>query len=152
MFHPVFEENCLSFSQAMFLSVTSRDGEVCSVNVPADMEVENVKVLISSEFPSVANKAFDLLVDGRKLDDGKKTLQQYGIKEGDMLYAVTVLPPTLSPQQVGGPLVSILPFVSFINTFSRGSFQSCSWMYLLCTSSIMYVSLTFHLYFTFLKS
>ncbi len=68
----------------MHVTITTLNDEIFSLEVSEDLELENFKALCEFETGIVSNE-IAILWNGRPLQDEKKTLNQYGIKNGDVL-------------------------------------------------------------------
>jgi len=68
----------------MQVTVTTLMGEVFSLEVPEDLELENFKAFCEAE-SSVPAKEMVIMFNGAVLKDDKKTLKEHGVKNGDMV-------------------------------------------------------------------
>ena len=68
----------------MHLTVTSNDS-VFPLEVPPDLELRDFKAFCEAQ-SGIPAKEIVILFNGRNLDDDKKALNAYGIKDGDMVY------------------------------------------------------------------
>ncbi|XP_059469573.1 protein DDI1 homolog 2 isoform X2 [Neocloeon triangulifer] len=68
----------------MNITVASLSDQVFPLNVSEDLELENLKAFCEVESGVPAHE-IQLSFNGMPLTDNKKTLKEYGIKEGDML-------------------------------------------------------------------
>lgn len=68
----------------MQITVTTLSGNVFSLEVPDDLELENFKAFCEAE-SGLACKDMVILYNGAPLTDDKKTLKDYGISNGDMV-------------------------------------------------------------------
>jgi len=73
----------------MNISVCSLSDQVFALNVSEDLELENLKAFCEVESGVPAHQ-IQLSFNGLPLTDLKKTLRDYGIKDGDMLIMQTV--------------------------------------------------------------
>lgn len=69
----------------MKLTFTTIDGKLFTLDVPNDLELENLKAYCEAECEIPAEE-ITLLVNGNPLTDSKKTVEQYCINDGDMLF------------------------------------------------------------------
>ncbi len=70
-------------SAIMQITVTAGE-QVFTVEVPPDMEIENVKALCEAE-SGIAMAEMVLLLDGKALSDDKQTAVAAGLKDGEMV-------------------------------------------------------------------
>uniref|UniRef100_A0A2P2I187 Protein DDI1 homolog 2 n=2 Tax=Hirondellea gigas TaxID=1518452 RepID=A0A2P2I187_9CRUS len=70
----------------MLLSVTT-DSDSCSLEVSGDLELENFKALCEAEI-NVSSSSMTVIVNGIPLVDDKKSLDQLGVKDGDLVMIV----------------------------------------------------------------
>jgi len=68
----------------MKITLTTEDGSFFSLDVSGDLELENFHALLEFESEIPAAQVI-VSFEGRELKDLKKTLVDYGVKEGDML-------------------------------------------------------------------
>ena len=68
----------------MHLTVTSNDN-VFPLEVPPDLELRDFKAFCEAQ-SGIPSKEIVILFNGRNLDDENKSLDAYGIKNGDMVY------------------------------------------------------------------
>ena len=68
----------------MQVTVTTLSGDVFPLEVPDDLELENFKAFCEAESQIQASQMV-ILFNGRPLLDDKKSLKDYGIKNGDMV-------------------------------------------------------------------
>lgn len=69
----------------MHLTVTSVSTDaVFALDITEDMEIENVKAFCEAE-SSIPAKDITLLFNGKTLSEDKKSIADYGIKDGDMI-------------------------------------------------------------------
>ena len=68
----------------MQVTVTTLSGDVFPLEVPDDLELENFKAFCEAESQIQANQMI-ILFNGRPLLEDKKSLKDYGIKNGDMV-------------------------------------------------------------------
>uniref|UniRef100_A0A914URM6 Ubiquitin-like domain-containing protein n=1 Tax=Plectus sambesii TaxID=2011161 RepID=A0A914URM6_9BILA len=92
----------------MQLTVTTVNGDVFTVEVAQDMEVENLLALCQVEVPSLANVPAErllLLHNGRTLNKGgqdlKKTIQEIALSDNDMVL-VSAASANTAPAGAGG--------------------------------------------------
>ena len=89
----------------MQITVTTLRGEVFSLEVPEDLELENFKAFCEAE-SGLASKEMIILYNGLPLLDDKKPMKEYGVKNGDMVVMEKVrkeMPkPAAAPQGAGG--------------------------------------------------
>ncbi len=87
----------------MQVTVTTLTGNVFSLDIPDDLELENFKAFCEAEsgFPV---KEIVILYEGKPLLDDKKPIREYGIKNGDMvvLERVAKRPAANAPAAAGG--------------------------------------------------
>ena len=68
----------------MQVTVTTLMGDVFSLEVPEDLELENFKAFCEAE-SGVAAKEMVIMFNGAVLKDDKKPLKEHGVKNGDMV-------------------------------------------------------------------
>ncbi|KAK6175362.1 hypothetical protein SNE40_013842 [Patella caerulea] len=68
----------------MQLTITTLTDQIFTLEVSEDLELENFKALCEFE-TGISSHEIAILWNGRPLQDNKKTLQQYGISNGEML-------------------------------------------------------------------
>ena len=68
----------------MQVTVTTLMGDVFSLEVPEDLELENFKAFCEAE-SGVPAKEMVIMFNGAVLKDDKKPLKEYGVKNGDMI-------------------------------------------------------------------
>ena len=68
----------------MKLTVTNFTGDIFSLDVSADIEVENLCALCEFETKVPASQIV-LVWNGRRLEDKGKPINSYGVKDGDVL-------------------------------------------------------------------
>lgn len=68
----------------MQLTVTTLSDQMFSLDVSDDLELENFKALCEFE-TEIPSSEIAILWNGRPLHDNKRTLKDYGIKNGDVL-------------------------------------------------------------------
>ena len=68
----------------MKVTVTTPTDSIFTLEVNDDMELENFKALLEFE-SGVATNQMALFWNGAPLADGKKSLKDYGINDGDVL-------------------------------------------------------------------
>ena len=68
----------------MKLTLTTLTDLVFTLEVNEEMEIENLKALCSLE-TNISVESMTIFYNGNQLSDGKKTISQFGIKDGDML-------------------------------------------------------------------
>lgn len=68
----------------MKITVTTLADEIFSLEVNEDMELENFKALLEFE-SGVPTTEMTILFSGRPLQDNKKKLSDYGVKDGEIL-------------------------------------------------------------------
>ncbi len=71
----------------MQLTVTTGGDDMFQVDVSGEIEVENMKALLESE-SGVPAAEITLYLDGKLLHDDKKSLDSFGVKNGDVLLLV----------------------------------------------------------------
>lgn len=69
----------------MKLTVTTFKDDLFTLEVPEDIEVENVKAYCEVESGIPASE-ITLLWNGNPLSENKWTIAQYGLKDGDMMF------------------------------------------------------------------
>ncbi|XP_067946090.1 protein DDI1 homolog 2-like [Watersipora subatra] len=69
----------------MKLTITTFKDDLFTLEVPEDIELENVKAYCEVESGLPATD-ITLVWDGNHLNDDKKTVKQYGIADGDMIF------------------------------------------------------------------
>ena len=67
----------------MKLTVTS-PASVTSLDIPDDLEVENLKAFCEAQTDIPAQQMI-IIHEGKRLDDPKRTVTDYGIRDGDMI-------------------------------------------------------------------
>lgn len=80
----------------MKLTVTTLSGELYTLDVGAEMELENLKALCAFE-SSIPAKEMVVMHEGRPLLDDKRSLSAHAIKDGDVLLIQHLVPPQPSP-------------------------------------------------------
>ena len=80
----------------MQLTITTSSGQIINLDVSEDLELENLKAQCEFELGVPASNLV-LVWNGRPLQDDKKTLQAYGIKNGDVLLVQQVNAPPAMP-------------------------------------------------------
>jgi len=95
----------------MNLIVTTAAGDFYSLDVSADIEVENVVALVSLE-SGVAGNLIQLAYNGVPMVDTKKTLAFYGVKNGDMLLMSATRPAALPAAPRPAPASAPNPFMA----------------------------------------
>ena len=68
----------------MKLTVTNFTGDIFSLDVSADIEVENLCALCEFETKVPASQIV-LVWNGKRLEDKGKSINSYGVKDGDVL-------------------------------------------------------------------
>ena len=68
----------------MQVTVTTLMGDVFSLEVPEDLELENFKAFCEAE-SGVPAKEMVIMFNGAVLKDDKKPLKEHGVKNGDMI-------------------------------------------------------------------
>ena len=86
----------------MKLTFTTLSDHIFNIDVSEDMELENLKVLCSIE-TNINVEKIAVLFNGNTLSDNKKSISQYGIKEGDMLFVQEIK----TQQSVDNPFSNI---------------------------------------------
>lgn len=86
----------------MKLTVTTFRDDLFTLEVPEDIELENFKAYCEVESGLSASE-ITLVWNGNPLQDDKKSIRQYGIADGDMLF---LQPKTTSLGKVTKVLVS----------------------------------------------
>jgi len=84
----------------MKLTITTADDQLFSLEVPGDIEIENLKVYCEVECGIPAGQ-ISLLWNGQLLSDGKKSLESYGAVDGDMLFLQKTVQGKLSINAMG---------------------------------------------------
>lgn len=69
---------------AMKITVTTLGDEIFTLDVSEDMELENFKALCEFE-SGIPAREIAILWNGRPLPDDKRKLQDYGVKDGEVL-------------------------------------------------------------------
>jgi len=82
----------------MNLTITTLDDRLIHIEVSDELELENLKAQCEFELGIPASRMV-LTWEGRPLHDDKKTLKQYGIKNGDMLLLQQMNAQSASPFQ-----------------------------------------------------
>lgn len=86
----------------MRITVTTLTDQIFTLEVSEDLELENVKAMCEFEI-GVPATAMVMVWNGRPLLDGKKTLKDIGIVDGEMLLIQQVREqPPDPPQATGG--------------------------------------------------
>lgn len=90
----------------MKLTITTYDDQIFHLEVPDDIELENLKAYCEME-SGISSSEFSLIFNGESMTDGKKSVQQYGVGDGDMLYlqqsmSHATAQPTLPPMDFSG--------------------------------------------------
>ena len=86
----------------MHVTVTTLDDRIVNVDVSEDLELENLKAQCEFEL-GIPSATIVLMWNGRPLQDGKKTLKDYGIKNGEVLLLQQMRQqPQASPQSQTG--------------------------------------------------
>lgn len=68
----------------MRVSVTTLGDDIFTLEVSDDMELENFKALCELEC-NIPVSEMALLLNGRPLQDDRMSLEQYGVRDGDVL-------------------------------------------------------------------
>lgn len=68
----------------MKVTVTTEDGSLFTLEVSGDIELENFQALCEFESGIPASQVV-VMFEGTELKDAKKSLTDYGIKEGDVV-------------------------------------------------------------------
>lgn len=68
----------------MQITITTLSDQLVTIDVSEDLELENFKVLCEIE-TGVPALEMALFWNGRPLHDGKLTLRQYGLKNGEIV-------------------------------------------------------------------
>ncbi|OWF54456.1 protein DDI1 homolog 2-like [Mizuhopecten yessoensis] len=68
----------------MLVSVTTLNDQIFTLEVSDELELENFKAMCEYEVGILAREIV-VMWNGRPLHDGKRTMKEYGIKNGDML-------------------------------------------------------------------
>ncbi|CAB3382397.1 Hypothetical predicted protein [Cloeon dipterum] len=103
----------------MNITVATVTDQVFPLNVSEDLELENLKAFCEVESGVPANQ-IQLTFNGQPLNDDKKTLKEYGIKDGDMLFmqqgpVQQGFLPSQAPPMAGGAVGAGLPSFDFSN-------------------------------------
>lgn len=69
----------------MKLTITNAEGDIFTLEVPGDIEIENLKAYCEVE-SGIPSSEIDLLYNGALLNESKKTAEQYGLSDGEMLF------------------------------------------------------------------
>lgn len=85
----------------MKLTVTLDGDQIFSVDVSDDLELENFKALLEFE-SGIQSPQIVIFHNGEQLRDNKKTLNGYGIKDGDVLLMQRLMQPAEPPRQISG--------------------------------------------------
>lgn len=85
----------------MKLTVTLEGDQIFSVDVSDDLELENFKALLEFE-SGIQSLQIAIFHNGVQLRDNKKTLNGYGIKDGDVLLMQRLMQPAEPPRQISG--------------------------------------------------
>ncbi|XP_033115203.1 protein DDI1 homolog 2-like isoform X2 [Anneissia japonica] len=88
----------------MKVLVTSTNGQYIQLDVSPDIELENFKALCEIE-TGVNSQEIRLIHAGKVLEDNNKTLEQYGVKDSDMIL-LQPLGESATRQQRGAPAQS----------------------------------------------
>ena len=80
----------------MQLTITTSSGQIINLDVSEDLELENLKAQCEFELGVPASNLV-LVWNGRPLQDDKKNLQAYGIKNGEVLLVQQVNAPPAMP-------------------------------------------------------
>lgn len=87
----------------MKVSATLEGDQIFTLDVSEDLELENLKALLEIE-SGVQSSQIVIFHNAVLLGDDKKTLKDYGIKDGDVLLLQRALRPTHPPAQLRGKL------------------------------------------------
>ena len=87
----------------MKVTATPDGDQIFSLDVSEDLELENLKALLEFE-SGVQSSQIVIFHNGVPLSDDKKTLKDYGIKDGDVLLLQRSLRSTQPPAQLRGKL------------------------------------------------
>ena len=68
----------------MKVTVTTLSDDIFTIEVSEDIELENFKALCESEC-GIPAAEISLALNGRPLQDDKKQLKEYGIKDGEVI-------------------------------------------------------------------
>lgn len=90
-----------SIYSEMKVTATLEGDQIFTLDVSEDLELENFKALLEFEC-GVQSSQIVIFHNGVPLDDNKKTLNGYGIKDGDVLLIQRALRPTPTPAQLRG--------------------------------------------------
>jgi len=85
----------------MQVTVTTLMGDVFSLEVPEDLELENFKAFCEAE-SGVPAKEMVIMFNGAVLKDDKKPLKEHGVKNGDMVVMEKVKKQAANPLPGGG--------------------------------------------------
>ncbi|KAJ3156743.1 hypothetical protein HDU86_003509 [Geranomyces michiganensis] len=81
----------------MRLHLSDEDGQIHSLDVDGNMELENLGALIEVEM-SIPTELQHVMHNGRELTDMKKTISAVGIQQDDMLLVRRRQPPPAAPR------------------------------------------------------
>ena len=86
----------------MKVTVTTLSDEIFTIEVSDDIELENFKALCEFEC-GIPSAEISLALNGRPLQDDKKQLNEYGVKDGEvlLLQRLRASQPSTGPQQQG---------------------------------------------------
>ena len=84
----------------MKVTVTTLNDEMFTLEVSEDMELENFKALCEFEC-GVPSAEISISLNGRPLQDDKKTLKEYGTGDGEVLLLQRLRPQSSAPSQPG---------------------------------------------------
>ncbi|KAI9305429.1 ubiquitin-related domain-containing protein [Cunninghamella echinulata] len=79
----------------MKLTITTEDGEIYNLAIDNQMALEDLKALLEVEC-GVASEEQVLLFEGKEINELKKTMEEYNIKEHDIILMQRKVSPTSS--------------------------------------------------------
>ena len=85
----------------MKLTVSLQGDQIFNVDVSGDLELENFKALLEFE-SGIQSSQIVIFHNGVQLRDNKKTLNGYGIKNGDVLLMQRLMQSAEPPRQISG--------------------------------------------------
>ena len=109
----------------MQVTVTTLRGEVFSIEVPEDLELENFKAFCEAE-SGLPVKEMIIIFNTTPLLDDKKSMKDYGVKNGDMVVMERIKKPASMAPASGGGASGGLQLPDFSNIKLPGSGFSSS--------------------------
>ena len=103
----------------MQVTISTLSGEFFSLDVPDDLELENFKAFCEAE-SGLAAKDMIILFNGTPLLDDKKSMKDYGVKNGDMVVMEKIKPQNPQGASGGGAAGLKLPDFSKKFWIARG--------------------------------